>query len=245
MIPFLIKNGVGGERNIFYFRKFEKFRYNHDFVRMPNRNKSPYSASFTAAALMHSEMNAVLPYLMEDDSYQTVKMIENSLEILPIKSVSARERVTLEMVKRYRAVSRAFWEDYQSMSEDQQRLALFYVILKTYRLIFEFQVNVAVKKFNSANNTLRIDDLWMEFYDIGSRDAFVECWTDSTKKKCIQSYLTILKQVGLLNPDTAELQRASVPSATFVPYVRMGEPWFLQACFLPQYEIEDIKTAVL
>ena len=212
---------------------------------MPNRNQSPYSASFTAAALMHSETNAVLPHLLEDDSYQTVKMIENSLEILPIKSVSARERVTLEMVKRYRAVPHTFWEDYQSMPEDHQRLALFYVILKTYRLIFEFQVNVAIKKFNSANNTLKIDDLLMEFYDIGSRDSFVEGWTDNTKKKCIQSYLAILKQVGLLNPDTAELQRVSIPSAAFIPYVRLGEHWFLQACFLPQYEIEDIKSAAI
>lgn len=206
---------------------------------------SPYSASFTAAALMHGEMNAVLPYLLKDGSAETTKLIENSVEILPIKSAAGRYRVTHEMVKRFNAMPQAFWVDYQTFPEPQQKLALFYVILKTYRLIFEFQVNVAMKKFNSANNTLKIDDLWMEFYDIGSRDPFVEGWTDNTKKKCIQSYLTILKQVGLLNPDTAELQRASVPSVAFVPFVRLGEPWFLQACFLPQYEIEDLKSAVL
>ncbi len=124
---------------------------------------SPYSASFTAAALMHGEMNAVLPYLLKDCSSETVKMIENSVEILPIKSASARERVTLEMVKRFKSVPLSFWMDYQTFPELQQKLALFYVILKTYRLLYEVQLNVAVKRYNSANNHLETDDLFMEF----------------------------------------------------------------------------------
>lgn len=206
---------------------------------------SPYSASFTAASLMRAEMNAVLPYLLQDDSYQTVKMIEDSLEILPIQSATSRERITLEMVKRFRSVPRAFWHDYQQMSESHQNLALFYVVLKTYRLVFEFQINVAIKKYYSSNNTLKIDDLWMEFYDIASRDPFVESWTERTKKTCIKSYLTMLRQAGLLNSDTAELQRIDIEKEAFIPYVRLGELWFLQACFLPQYEIENIKSAAL
>ena len=208
-------------------------------------SKSPYSASFTAAALTYGEMNAVLPYLLEDDSQQTVKKIENSLEILPIQSASARERVTLEMVKRFRSVPRTFWEDYKSFPEAQQRLALFYVILKTYKLIYEFQLNVAVKKYNSANNTLKIDDLWMEFYDIASRDPFVDGWTEQTKKKAIKSYLTMLRQTGLLNPETDTLQQIDIDKTAFIPFVQLGEIWFLQACFLPSYEIENIKSLAL
>lgn len=206
---------------------------------------SPYSASFTAAALMHGEMNAVLPYLIKDCSTETVKMIENSLEILPIKSASSRERMTFEMVKRFKAVPQSFWIDYQTLPEPQQKLALFYVILKTYRLLYEFQLNVAVKRFNSANNTLKIDDLWMEFYNIAARDPFVESWTDRTKKSCIKSYLTMLRQVGLLNPETDALQRIDITQEAYVPFVQMGELWFLQACFVPAYEIETIKSLAL
>lgn len=206
---------------------------------------SPYSASFTAASLMHTEMNAVLPFLLQDNSGKTIKMIENSVDILPIQSVSARNRVTHEMVKRFNEMPPAFWADYQSFPESQQKLALFYVILKTYRLLYEFQLNVAVKRFNSANNTLRTDDLWMEFYDIASRDPFVESWTDSTKGKVIQTYLTILRQVGLLDPETDTLQRVCIPQEAYVPFVRLGELWFLQACFIPVYEIETIKNLTL
>ena len=206
---------------------------------------SPYSASFTAAALMHGEMSAVLPYLLNDCSTETVKMIENSVEILPIQSASARERVTLEMVKRFKTMTPAFWVDYQSFPEPQQKLALFYVILKTYRLLYEFQLNVAVKRFNSANNTLQIDDLWMEFYDIASRDPFVDSWTDSTKKKAIKSYLTMLRQTGLLDPDTDRLQRIDIAQEAYIPFVQLGELWFLQACFIPAYEIETIKSLAL
>ena len=206
---------------------------------------SPYSASFTAAALMHGEMNAVLPYLLKDCSTETVNMIENSVEILPIQSSSARERVTLEMVKRFKTMTPAFWEDYQRMPELQQKLALFYVILKTYRLLYEFQLNVAVKRFNSANNTLKIDDLWMEFYDIASRDPFVDSWTDNTKKKSIKSYLTMLRQVGLLDSETDKLQRVDIAQEAYIPFVQLGELWFLQACFIPAYEIETIKSLAI
>ena len=147
-------------------------------------NNSPYSASFTAASLMREEMNAVLPYLLKDDSSQTVKMIEDSPEILPIKSVTARERVSIEMAKRFRTMPKSFWTDYQALSEDQQRLALFFVILKTYRLLFEFQVNVAVKKYHSANNTLQTGDLWMEFYNIASRDESASISPCSARLVC-------------------------------------------------------------
>ena len=140
---------------------------------------------------------------------------------------------------------KSFWTNYQTLSEDQQRLAIFFVILKSYRLLFEFQVNVAVKKYHSANNTLQTDDLWMEFYNIASRDEFVDSWTEKTKKKAISVYLTMLRQAGLLNSDTAELQRIDIEKEAFIPYVRLGELWFLQACFLPQYEIENIKSAAL
>ena len=172
-------------------------------------------------------------------------MIENSVQILPIQSASARERVTLEMVKRFKTMTPAFWEDYQKMHEPQQKLSLFYVILKTYRLLYEFQLNVAVKRFNSANNTLQIDDLWMEFYDIASRDPFVDSWTERTKKTCIKSYLTMLRKVGLLDPETSRLQRIDIAQEAYIPFVQLGELWFLQACFIPAYEIETIKSLAL
>ena len=206
---------------------------------------SPYSASFTAAALMHGEMNAVLPYLLKDGSAETIKLIENSVEILPIKSAAGRYRITHEMVKRFNAMPQAFWVDYQTFPEPQQKLALFYVILKTYRLLYEFQLNVAVKRFNSANNTLQIDDLWMEFYNIAARDPFVESWTELTKKRSIQSYLAMLRQVGLLNPETGTLQRIDIAQEAYIPFVQLGELWFLQACFVPAYEIETIKSLAL
>ena len=149
------------------------------------------------------------------------------------------------MVKRFKSVPKAFWVDYQTFPEQQQKLALFYVILKTYRLLYEFQLNVAVKRFNSANNTLQIDDLWMEFYNIAARDPFVESWTEQTKKKGIQSYLAMLRQVGLLNTETGTLQRIDIAQEAYIPFVQLGELWFLQACFVPAYEIETIKSLAL
>ena len=85
----------------------------------------------------------------------------------------------------------------------------------------------------------------MEFYNIAARDPFVESWTDRTKKSCIKSYLTMLRQVGLLNPETDALQRIDITQEAYVPFVQLGELWVLQACFVPAYEIETIKSLAL
>lgn len=207
---------------------------------MPNNN-SPYSAAFTAASMMYYETNAVLPHLLEDKSREAVKKLTENTEVLKIASYKARRTVLLEIVRRFDSAPRDFWERYLSLPEAEQRLALFYVIMKTYKLIFDFQINVTLTKFNSANQKLASEDLLMELYDIAGRDEFVDGWSEDTKKKVVSTYMKILRQVGILPDKGYELQRPDVPTQAFTYYVQMGEDWFLQACLLPIYEIEKIK----
>ena len=85
----------------------------------------------------------------------------------------------------------------------------------------------------------------MEFYEIASRDEFVNSWSDNTKSRCASAYLTILRQAGLLEEKTNTLKPIKLNSNEFAYYIRTGEEWFLEACFLYPYEIKDIKTQVL
>ena len=190
-------------------------------------------------------MNAILPYLLKDSSSTAIKTIGNSVEMLPIKSASARERVASELVKRFKVVSHDFWDAYLSFPDSQQKLALFYVVLKTYQLLYELQIRVVVKRYNSVNNTLKAEDLLLEIYDIASRDNLVDSWTDNTKKKAVNVYLTMLRQVGLLDQENDKLQRLNIAQEAYVPFMRLGDAWFLQACFIPAHEIEKIKSLSL
>ena len=123
-----------------------------------------------------------------------------------------------------------------------QRAGLLYAILKAYKLVFDFHFNVTVKRWNSVDQTIHKNDIMREFSELSSRDAFVDSWTEKTKDKCASQYLTILRQAGLLQEKTDELQPLHLEASDFEYYVRSGEDWFLEACLLYPYEVNNIKT---
>lgn len=206
---------------------------------------SPYSASFTGAAILFTDMNVAVKMLLEDNSPETIKMLRTDASYIQIKSAKSRERVTAEFVKRFRAVPPSFWSRYVDLPENEQRLALLYVILKTYRLLFEFQVTLAIPKYNSPDRVLTKNDVNMALNEIASRDEFVDSWSAETRDRASSQYLTILRQSGLIDEGSGELQSPNVPDEALLWYIQAGEVWFLQACFLPGYKIEQIKQLAL
>jgi hypothetical protein len=207
---------------------------------MRNTN-SAYSASFTAATMMYNETKVVVQMLLKANTVDTMNMLKEDTRYLQIQSVSARQRVSVELAKRFNTMPPSFWNHYLALPEDQQRLALFYVILKTYKLLFDFQVNLALPKFNSIDRILGLSDVMMAINEIASTDEFVDSWTDNTRKKIASSYITMLKQAGLIDETTGELMPPAIQDEELVPYVQSGDVWFLQACFIPHYRIEKIK----
>lgn len=207
--------------------------------------KSPYSASFTGATMMYSEMNIIVNMLLEDNSPGTVKKLKTDAQYLQINSTTARERVTIELVKRFNAVPVSFWERYVTLGEAQQKLALLFVILKTYKLLFEFQVNFAIVKYNSIDRTVSRNDVLAAMSEVASRDEFVDSWTQKTRERASTHYVTMLRQGGLVDELSGELKCPNVSDEDFVYYVKTGDIWFLQACFLPGYRIEQIKQLAI
>ena len=81
----------------------------------------------------------------------------------------------------------------------------------------------------------------MELNEIAAHDEFVDSWSDNTKERCASQYLTYLRQTGLLVEKTNQLQPVRPDDDELAYYFRSGEEWFLEACFLYPYEINDIK----
>ena len=175
-------------------------------------------------------------------------LIERGLknnEYLLIRTESSRSRTMSELRRRFDAMSVDFWEYYQTLSEESQRAAMLYVVLKTYQIAMDFHLNVTVNKWKSVEQSVSVDDLMIEFNDIACKDEFVDSWSDATRKKIASSYLTILRQSGLLNERTELLQPLRIPDEDFVYYIKLGDTWFLEACLLLPYEIERIKSYAL
>ena len=211
---------------------------------MPTHN-SPYSASFTAAGMMYSEMLVVVPMLLKSNDPQTINSLVEDSSLLKIKSVSARKRVMVEFTRRFGAVSPDFWTAFLGLPEAEQRLALFFVLLKTYPLLFHFQTSLALPKYSSIDRRLSARDVLFTLEELAAADPFVDSWTDLTRGKIASSFVTMLKQGGLIDLTTGELAQPQVPDDAFIPYVKSGDIWFLQTCFLPQYKVQQIKQLAL
>lgn len=206
--------------------------------------KSPYSASITGCAFLFYEFVRILPLLMSEHSAILLKEEIADNTLLHVNSLASRKRFVAEFKRRYDAVPRRFWELFAGLSEKGQRAALLFAIIKTYKLVFDFHFNVTVKKWNSADQTVDRRDVLMELDEISARDSFVDSWTELTKTKCASQYLTILRQSGLLKPENDELRPLCLDAKDYAYYIASGEEWFLSACLLYPYEINNIKEAI-
>lgn len=207
-----------------------------------NTSNSPYSAAITGGGFLYAETNALLPLLQSEEREMLLKDEKLNNRLLKINAETSRYRAIVEIARRYDAMPPSFWVDYLSMSETDQEVALFFVILKTYKICFDFHVNVTMRKWNSISKSVVYDDIAMEFSEVAARDAFVDSWSDKTKRKVASAYLTILRKVGMLDNED-RLHPLSAENLDY--YIRIGEPWFLEACLLQSYQINNLKKQLL
>lgn len=149
------------------------------------KNNSPYT-SLTGCTFLYYEFKRILPVLMSADAEKLLKEEVENNQILQVNSRTSRQRFAVEFKRRYAAVPAQFWREWLHWSEAGQRAGLFYAILKAYKLVFDFHVNVAMKKWNSIDHKLTADDIQMEFNEISAHDAFVDGWSAATKKEMCQ-----------------------------------------------------------
>ncbi len=206
---------------------------------------SPYSAALSGCALLAHEFLRVLPLLMSPDSERLVREEVANNAVLQVNSLSSRMRFMSEFRRRYRSVAPAFWETFVTMDAAGQRIGLLYVIIKTYMLVYDFHYNVTMRRWRSVDPTLTHSDLMMEFNELSAADAFVDSWSLSTKRHCASRYLTILRQLGMLDTSTGALCALHAEPVNYAYYLRNDEEWLLECCLLDPYEIDAIKSAVL
>lgn len=208
------------------------------------KNKQ-YSASFTARALGYYEMESILPVLLDDSIEDKTLVLTQDSSHLQLATLQSRKRVLSEMLVRFNAADRSFWERYVGLPETEKRVALLFVILKAYRLLFEFQVNLVIPRYNSPDRVLTKNDVLMALNEVAARDSFVDSWSYDTRNRAASQYVTILRQAGLIEESTGELREPDLHDTAFTYYIRTGDVWFLQACLLPGYRIEQIKQLAI
>lgn len=205
-------------------------------------NDSPYTAAMTGCGFLYDDFNRLLPLLMSSDSEVLLKEECDENNLLGIQSWKSRARTIAEFKRRFKAMPRFFWEEYHKLSEKMQQLAMFLVMLKTYRLYFDLQTDLVCGKWNVFSRVISSCDVLSKINDIACEDDFVDSWSESTRKKIASSFITLLRKVGLIDNMSAELCQPDYTDEELHFFIFIGEPWFLDAILLEPYRVEHIKS---
>jgi hypothetical protein len=204
------------------------------------KNRSNYSASFTAGALLYEEIKSVIDLLKQDNFTDLLDKEIGENKFLKIKTENARIRVTTEIKKRARAVDKEIWEFFETCTEKEQRVLLFYVLLKSSALAMDYHFEVTIKKWKKYNLELSKVDVQMRLDELSSFDEEVASWSESTKTKTITQYIRALREAGLLRGKNLT-QVDIINKIYWEQYLKWGDDWFLEACFLSQSERAALK----
>jgi len=193
------------------------------------KGNSKYDANFTAGGLLLNEFMNLQPVIQDETILDILKSEEEENLYVGIDTVAARKRILSEIKRRIEFTDSDFWDLFISVSEQHKKIMLFYLVLKTYPLIWEIHFEVAYQKFligaelDAYSISLFLDTL-------ASKDDYVGGWSDSTFDKLNTQYRKVLTDCGML--DKSVLRPVYGVTTEFWNYFQvLGEKWFIQACF--------------
>jgi hypothetical protein len=196
---------------------------------MHNLN-SKYDANFTAGGLLHTEFIGLEEIVLSDEIEESLKLEETQNQFIGINTIAARKRVLSEVKRRIAHVPKEFWEQLYQWNEREQKLALLYVCLKTYRLVYDLHLEVSLKKYRLGSK-LDAYGISMFLDEVASKDDYVATWSGATLEKINVQYRKALKDAGLLKDTT--LQKPNAINSLFWNYFKeTNEFWFIEACFI-------------
>lgn len=205
-----------------------------------NQQKSKYSSSFTAGALLLKEFQAISVIIDQPGLQDILTREKEENQYLRIKTELARKRVITEIKRRLKYTPDDQWELFNDSDEAEQKIFLFYVILNAQPLVKDLHFEVAVEKWLRLDKQIEKIDFQMKLEEIESWDQEVASWSTSTKTKVLTQMIRILTEAGLLN--NGELVKPEIYNDQFwKKFIQWDAAWFLQACLLSSKEIEALK----
>lgn len=196
-----------------------------------------YLVSFTAGGLLHEETISLSPYY-NDDKIESIseQIVNNSL--MKTNSQASRQRMIQEIKKRYFAVGEKFYGNFDQFTIVEQKLIIFYSCMKTYKILFDFMLDVIIEKWLSMDLEVDINDV-ERFLDKKSNvQNDIDGWSSQTRRKIITVLVRMLNEVGMLENNT--LVQIEAPDEFWRMFVANNDSWFLEAGLLSKEQREKI-----
>ena len=192
-------------------------------------NRKKYDANFTAGGLLFREFNSIASILTSNNFIDQIHEESKLNLFLGIQTESARKRVISEIKRRYEIVDESFWKWFSNITEKEQKLALFYVCLKTYSIVLDLHLEVAVKKYRTGSN-LDSYSIQMRIHELVATNEEMGDWSTSTLDKINSQYRTTLKDCGLLNGETL-IPQSNISDLFWGYFEDIEQGWFKEMCF--------------
>ena len=141
-----------------------------------------YETNFSARGLLNKEFNRITSLLVEDDFIPRIKEEIKVNELIGIPTEQARKRAIQEIIRRYEAVPKSFWTWFVNLTPSESKLALFYVCLKTYPIVLDFHLEVALKKYRTGSD-LNAFSIQMRVDELSAKHEEIESWSETTINK--------------------------------------------------------------
>lgn len=150
------------------------------------RKLSPYNAAITREQFLYYEMRSTAKLLSEglSESEITQKIVEENLFQYPTeKSV----RVIVQgCLRRLRYVDETLIKAIATENSSGSKQICLYAMMKQYRLVWDFMVNVIGEKYRTQDFSYGRIDMNSFFIRLQEQDEWVASWSDNTVKKLKQ-----------------------------------------------------------
>ena len=204
-----------------------------------------YIFSYTAATLMLHETNEVMKKYLEYKDWNKVKEIVIEENIMQKQSVSSRKRVFTEIKRRIETLSNEQLEYVNESSSSDIRNFIFLTILKTYRFIFEFMIEVISKKVLMFDYKILNSDYETFFESKKYAVEQLENITEATQYKLKQVLFRILEEAMVIDNTKSKNILKPHLSGEVIELIVKDNPIYLKAFLYTDYEIEKMKERYL
>ena len=204
-----------------------------------------YIFSYTAATLMLHETDEVIKKYLEFRDWDKTKDFVIEENVMQKQSVSSRKRVFIEIKRRIESLTSEELEYFNHASSSDIRNLIFLAILKTYKFIFEFIVEVVLKKFLMFDYRILNSDYESFFESKKYAIEQLENITQNTEYKLKQVLFRILEESMFIdNTKNKNILKPSL-SNEVIELIAKDNPAFLKAFLFTDYEIDKIKERYL
>ena len=160
-----------------------------------------YIMSFTVGGLLQSESVFLAKMYFEKGSWQQVRELVQIENPMQIRTLSARERISSEVIFRLMELSSDELDYFGGANLQEQRYLLWLAVCRRYRFIAEFSMEVLHERFVMINKIISFDDYDFFFDRKAEWNPRFNKLKSSSRAKLRSVLFRIMKEAEIIDND--------------------------------------------